>query len=159
MTELLAEPAHDLDAHVTALLAAQSLHFEALAVENDRRYEERFRATDRLFTQALAAQKELIAAIQLAADKAVGKAEAANEKRFDGVNEFRAALTDQTAHFMPRPEVESRFSAMSEKLNTAIQRAAVDDGRVKGMASAWAVFLAVAGLTIGVGGVILSILR
>ncbi len=51
-----------------------------------------------------------------AAENAVMKAENASEKRFDGVNEFRAALADQTASLMPRAEAEARIASVADKL-------------------------------------------
>jgi hypothetical protein len=59
-----------------------------------------------------------------ASDKAIGKAEIANEKRFDSVNEFRQTLTDQAGTFMPRKEVEqiaATYSARMQDLATAGQ--------------------------------------
>jgi len=87
----------------------------------DRRYEERFKA------QALAVD----AAIR-AATEATGKAERATELRFESVNEFRSALTDQTATFMTRAAFDefqkatgtyrdglnSRFDVVNSRLNS-----------------------------------------
>lgn len=75
-------------------------HIMALLSEKDKRDEQRFQAN-----------KEAINAALLAAEKAVAKAEAAAEKRFEGVNEFRAQLADQ-----------ARTLASSEKLDLVIQR-------------------------------------
>ena len=72
----------------------------------DRRYEQRHDASQKALEAAFAAQKdaieaaftaqkEAINAALTAADRAVQKAEAAAEKRFEGVNEFRAQLGDQ----------------------------------------------------------------
>lgn len=108
-----------------------------LLAEKDKRDEQRFQAN-----------KEAINAALLAAEKAVAKAEAAAEKRFEGVNEFRAQLADQ-----------ARTLASSEKLDSVIQR--IDrmeanqnttSGRTGGFASAAgyvlsAVLLGVAVLT------------
>ncbi len=96
-------------------------HIMALLSEKDKRDEQRFQAN-----------KEAINAALLAAEKAVAKAEAASEKRFEGVNEFRAQLADQ-----------ARTLASSEKLDLVIQR--IDrmeasqnttSGRASGLSSA-----------------------
>jgi len=50
-------------------------------------------------------------------DRAVTKAENATERRFEGVNEFRAALQDLTRTFIPRQEIESMFKNTNDKLN------------------------------------------
>ncbi len=62
--------------------------------ERDLRYKERHDAQQNAISAALAA-----------AEKAVTKAEVAAEKRFDGVNEFRGQLKDQSATFITRTEV------------------------------------------------------
>ena len=69
-----------------------------------------------------AAAERAVAAALSAAKEAVAKAEVANEKRFDGVNEFRTTLADQTALLMPRAEVDARLSALSEKTSDLVTR-------------------------------------
>lgn len=51
-----------------------------------------------------------------ASDKAIGKAEIANEKRFDSVNAFRQQLNDQAATFMPRTEAEGIVTGLGKRL-------------------------------------------
>ena len=80
-------------------------HLTALIAELDRRVEQRFLAQEKAVEAALAAAKE-----------AVLKAEAASERRFEAVNEFRAVLTDQSATFVTRTEVDQRLLSMGEKL-------------------------------------------
>lgn len=80
-------------------------HLTAVIDGNDRRYEARFVA------QALATDAALAAA-----ERAVLKAEAAAEKRFEGVNEFRATLADQQRTLIPRAEVD----VIVRGLNTTI---------------------------------------
>jgi hypothetical protein len=53
---------------------------------------------------------------------AITAAMAAVEKRFDGVNEFRKALSDQTATFMPRTEIEQRQSSVGARADEASAR-------------------------------------
>lgn len=55
-----------------------------------------------------------------ATEMAITKQEIATEKRFEGVNEFRAQLADQAASFARRGEVEARFTSLTEKLETAV---------------------------------------
>lgn len=75
--------------------------------ERDHRYEDRFVAMDEKTSLALAGS-----------EKAVSKAEAATEKRFDAVNEFRSALGDQASLQMPRKEADAKFVAFEDKINT-----------------------------------------
>jgi hypothetical protein len=53
----------------------------------------------------------------IAAEKAVTKAETAAEKRFDSVNEFRAAYQDLISHQMPRAEAEQQLHQVDEKIH------------------------------------------
>ena len=50
-------------------------------------------------------------------EKAIEKANTANEKRLDNVNEFRQTLTDQTATFMPRQEYTVQHKALESKID------------------------------------------
>jgi hypothetical protein len=99
----------------------------ALLAAHDKRYEQRFEASQKALDAALTAQKEAtwaafaaqekaINAALASAERAVLKAEVAAEKRFEGVNEFRAQLGDQQRTLMPRVEAENRIGAMSEKI-------------------------------------------
>ena len=81
-------------------------HLTALINAVDVRYSERFLA-----------QNEALQVALTAAEKAVLKAEAASEKRFEAVNEFRGALNDMVGKMMPRAETDQRFMALSEKLD------------------------------------------
>jgi len=63
------------------------------------------------------AQKEAVNAALAASDRAVNKAEMASEKRFDSVNEFRAALNDSARLLMPRLECEQRFAALEKMIS------------------------------------------
>lgn len=79
--------------------------------EQDDRNRERF-----------AAAKEAVNAALAAADKALQKAETASEKRFEGVNEFRATLADQASTLMPRAEYNAQHIALIEKVDDAVRR-------------------------------------
>lgn len=71
-----------------------------LIEEHDKRYQERFDAQE----------------------KAVLKAEGANEKRFESVNEFRAQLSDEQSTFLTRSEYETKHSALIEKIEHAADK-------------------------------------
>ncbi len=53
---------------------------------------------------------------------AIGKAEEATAKRFEGVNEFRSALSDQASSFVSRTTLD----ALVEKLENQIERNRAD---------------------------------
>ena len=87
-------------------MAERIAALKQISDERDRRYEERFRAMDEKTTLALNAS-----------DKAVNKAEIAQEKRFDNTNEWRSAMQDRDRNQMPRTEIEQRFDAMKRQQN------------------------------------------
>lgn len=101
--------------------------------ERDKRHEQRFAAQELAVSLALArvdkefhehlvsARQETHAALD-SADKAIHKQELAIEKRFDGVNEFRAQLSDQAQTFMPRKESDVRMDAITEKIDVNAER-------------------------------------
>jgi hypothetical protein len=90
---------------------------KALLQEKDKRDEQRFIAQESAVQAALLAQKEAVATALLSADRAVSKAEMAAEKRFEGMNEFRQALSDQNSTFLPRAEGESQFKNLNDKFS------------------------------------------
>lgn len=76
-------------------------------------------------------QAQKVALALDAAEKAIDKAEAATEKRFDAVNEFRAQLADQTQSFARREFVEQEVAAIDRRLDdgTAQRLAIVSEFR------------------------------
>lgn len=111
----------------------------------------RFEQQDRAVAAALAGQEKAVAAALAAADRAVSKAEAASEKRFEGVNEFRAALADNFRTLMPRAEAEQAVRALNEKLDVLTARVNAKDERSNTWASGW-------GLIVGLVGVVAAII-
>lgn len=61
-----------------------------------------------------------------AADRAVSKAEAATEKRFEGVNEFRATLSDQASKFI----IRSEFDLVVDRLEQDIKNLVLTRGEM-----------------------------
>src|SRR5260221_9850687 len=63
---------------------------------------------------------------------AVQKAEIATEKRFESVNEFRKALSDQTNTFITRTEYNIQHQVVLEKLASLIDRFNIATGQDTG---------------------------
>jgi hypothetical protein len=80
---------------------------DALSLRLDQRYE---------------AQQIAINASLASAQTAVAKAEIANEKRFESVNEFRAQQGDLIRGFISRNEYQSSHNALEDKAETASNR-------------------------------------
>jgi hypothetical protein len=83
------------------------------------------------------AQEKSVNAALTASDRAVNKAEAASEKRFDAVNEFRAALADNARLMMPRAESEQANKVLSSKIETLEGRVNSWKDRSGGNDEAW----------------------
>jgi hypothetical protein len=77
--------------------------------------------------------------------EAITKAESANDKRFDGVNEFRGQLGDQTRLLMPRLEVEEKFKGMEKSISELTTRVNAREDRGRGMGEIWGYVLGVLG--------------
>jgi hypothetical protein len=114
---------------------------EAIAQERDLRYQQRFDAQGQALTAALLAAEKAVQAALTAAQSAVSKAEAATEKRFESVNEFRGALTDQARNMPSRPEVSSMVGALADRVNALKEITDRTTGRDKGLGISWGVIL------------------
>jgi small-conductance mechanosensitive channel len=120
-----------------------------LQKERDLRYQERFTAQEKATDAALAS-----------AQAATNKAERAIEKRFDGVNEFREALSDQAARAelnasrqITRSEVEQMVKAIHEKVDSNAARVDKIEGRTSGVDASFAKVISL----VGMAGVIVMI--
>jgi hypothetical protein len=74
-------------------------------------------ALEKQLTLSINSVKDNIAVALAASEKAIGKAELASERRFEGVNEFRATLSDQAATFLPRAEYSVQHKSMADRLD------------------------------------------
>ena len=86
----------------------------------DERYATQTKALDAAFKAA----EQAVAVALSNAEKATAKAELAAERRFESVNEFRKALTDQTATFIPRAEYDTAHAALTERVTSSADRVA-----------------------------------
>lgn len=107
--------------------------------EREMRYQERFVALERTLAVALAS-----------AEKAVLKAENANEKRFESQNEFRGTLGDQARTLMPRAEVEALMTGVSEKIKRLEDAQIANTGLKTGVAQLISYAIAAAGVLVAI---------
>jgi hypothetical protein len=121
-------------------------YFDARLADASRETAGRFAAMEKATASALAAAEKATGAALDAAQRAVEKAETASEKRFEGVNEFRAALSDQTSSLMPRAEAESRFHAIESKIDALASRMDRNEGRGSGLGAGWSYLIGAVGL-------------
>jgi HD-GYP domain-containing protein (c-di-GMP phosphodiesterase class II) len=132
-------------------------YFERVMSEVDKRYQQRFDAQNLALNEARDSAANAVQSALVAAEKAVAKAELAAEKRFDSVNEFRAAYQDLISLQMPRKESEQAFSTLQSKLDELrdfyltrhselVTRVDKIEGRSSGLNSGWIYLLGLLGL-------------
>jgi len=97
---------------------------------------------DYVDTRFEALEKSITVALS-SSEKAVLKAETATEKRFEGVNEFRQALSDQASNFLGREEYKTAHQALIDKIDGLTTRMAAMDGRSSGYGQSWGIILGV----------------
>lgn len=95
-----------------------------------------------LFERTIADRDVRVNLALSAAKEAVNKAEAADEKRFALLNEFRAQQADEARKYAPASLVDQRFLAQEDRLARAENVLALLQGRS----------LALAGIGAAVGG-------
>lgn len=131
-------------------------YFETLLIEKDKRYEQKFNDTRTAVDAALIAADKAVAAALAGQKEAVIKAENANEKRFEGVNEFRMQLRDQQSTFLSRTEYVSAHDNLAEKIGVLSSRIDKTEGTGLGMKNLWGIIIGAVGIT---STIILLILR
>ncbi len=104
-----------------------------------------------------AMQAQVAAAFE-SSQRAIDKADEATEKRFEGVNEFRAALSDQATRFVTRETLESLGAKLEaaidrnrEDLDALSKRINLREGAISGSRVTWG---SMAALIAGVGTII-----
>lgn len=143
-------------------------HILAMISSNDKRYEERFEASEKALALGFSAQKDAVAsafdaqkdavnAALASADRAVQKAEASAEKRFESVNEFRSTLADQQRNLIPRSEVAVMITAMDAKVNALEKVLDKIEAERVGVRGGWGYAVGVAGLVLVLLGVIAAV--
>jgi hypothetical protein len=75
-------------------------------------------AVEKRSDQRFEAMKAQVDAAFEASQRAIDKADISTEKRFEGVNEFRSALSDQSAHFV----TNETLAVLGDKLQAGIDR-------------------------------------
>lgn len=112
----------------------------------DARARDAIEALDRLTVQRFADQERALNAALASAEKAVLKAEAAAERRFEGVNEFRGMLADQAARLATRSEMEAKFDSAHLTIAALSKQIDIAAGRGAGAAGLWGYIVGGVGL-------------
>jgi hypothetical protein len=133
------ETERDVSGWTTDTLKA---HFDTLRAADLKTIDQRFTSAEEAVHRALES-----------ADKASTKADNATEKRFEGVNEFRATLSDQATRLIPRAEVEQIVKGLNDKIED------LRGTRRAGVASIGALVVGVAVVAAVIAQVIVLVLR
>lgn len=88
------------------------------------------------------------------AKEAVAKAEAATERRLEGLNELRAMVSDYQRDLLPRSEADSMIGNIQDRIDRLEKAHTTQTGRATGLAAGWAYLIAAVGLV----GVVIAIL-
>jgi hypothetical protein len=128
-------------------------HIVALLDQMDLRYQQRFDAQGQALTAALLSAEKAVQTALVAAEKAVAKAEVATEKRFESVNEFRQTLSDQTASFPSRIELQ----ALAARVTDLATRMDKTEGKSTGLATGWGYLAGAVALAATVIGLVLAL--
>lgn len=100
------------------------------------------------------AQEKAVQAALDSAQRAVSKAEAASEKRFESVNEFRSALGDSARLLMPRSEAEQAFKTMNDKIDLITSRVNAREEQGKGLSQGWVFLISAVSLAGAIFGMV-----
>jgi hypothetical protein len=118
-------------------------HFSRIIKDLDKQTGSRFKASNQIsiarkeaINIAIKSVESTASAAQQASEEAVKKAEAASEKRFDSVNEFRKTLTDQATFFATKEEMENRFKTNADKIAELVAWRGRIEGREMGKGEA-----------------------
>ncbi len=101
---------------------ALSVRIDALSTllnEREARTKDRFAAMDRITVAAFAAS-----------EKAIEKADAANQRHFGQINEFRAALEDQTQKYLEKSVYSAQHEALASRLDAFATRLHAIEGQI-----------------------------
>lgn len=104
------------------------------------------KANERLQVERVDSLRRETDSIRDASDKAIAKSEAAAEKRFESVNEFRAQLTDQAGRFTLREVSDATVTELRTQLDEVKSRLDVIAGRGVGSAQLWGFLVGAIGL-------------
>jgi hypothetical protein len=118
-----------------------------LMVESERvRVNERFLSVEKLTDQAFSNSQ-----------RAIDKADMATEKRFEGVNEFRAALADQAANFVTRQDLVAITEKFEVQIDALKEARASSEGQQAGSRLTTTTLIAITSVGVGMVGLIVVI--
>jgi hypothetical protein len=115
------------DLRASSLMTTSDLRLSVRQQADDQKamLNERYETQTKALDAAFKAAEQAVAVALANAAQATQKAEAAADKRFESVNEFRQSLADQTRLFLTRTEYDSAHTSVLERVNQLSERMAV----------------------------------
>lgn len=105
---------------------------QAVAEAEVNRIDSDIKKLNILLDERSVAQEKAVNAALKATQEAINKSDTATEKRFEGVNEFRRTLSDQTSTFIPRAEFAASHKGLEEKVTALTDRINITAGHKDG---------------------------
>lgn len=121
--------------------------------------EERVSQNEKLTKAHFVALEAAVKNSNESSDRALQKAEVAQEKRLDSVNEFRGQLKDQTATFITRNEYSQAHQFITDKLAGLENKIALSEGAKTGIGIGWELIIGIIGILGIVSTFIFTLLR
>jgi hypothetical protein len=109
-----------------------------------------FSSFETYIASSIGALKEATSIAMAASEKAIEKAERADDKRFSLLNEFRATTNDQQAHFAGKDQTNFRLDSLDAEITALKLTRSSNEGRGQGV---WLVAVVITQLLIIVVGV------
>ncbi len=110
--------------------------------------------------------KEMVDAAFQSSQKAIEKADTATEKRFEGVNEFRAQLADQAGKFVTRETMDALIDKLAQQidrnrqdLDSLEKRIDLRQGEIQGTSFTMARIVTAVTLGVAVLGVLIVLMN
>src|ERR1035437_8368918 len=112
----LANP-RDPTVNVREMIEESSGRLDDLRKAEVKRIDDKIAEKDEKYQIQFADSKEAVVAALITTKEAITKADQANEKRFDAVNETNSKLNEQQAKLLTRTEYESNHKSLIEKID------------------------------------------
>ena len=112
----LANP-KDPTVNVREMIEESSGRLDDLRKAEVKRIDDKIAEKDEKYQIQFADSKEAVVAALITTKEAITKADQANEKRFDAVNETNSKLNEQQAKLLTRTEYESNHKSLIEKID------------------------------------------
>jgi len=108
--------------------------------------------------------KEMVETAFENAQTAITKADTATEKRFEGVNEFRAALSDQATQFVTRDamaaladKIDSQIDQQRKDMDAIVRRLDLREGQTQGSRITTGILVTVTTIAVAIVGLVVVV--